>query len=384
MESLIKDEIVEREEISSLTGFLDVFLNSMQALQVFSSDHQMLREWALQQLLDSEAGDRSPLIVNGHADFSTENLLINLRDHWKLLTPVSTTGFRTELDDFLSCYHKKVQQGVLVVTNADQLPIATQAALMHLVHLQTSGKASLKIVLLADLKITQQLRIFSPEGVSDHRLPAINKAFTQWVVQRIVAEQYADCEPLPADIFDLAHSFSYGRPEEMRWVVDKWYATMRNAAQSKRAEKLGSLEAKPARINKPAVPLSKVKTGFWNSRVMLSGLAVCALTLGVATHSWREQATTSSPIFASNSHSQSYRIQVLDTPSRITALQWVAHHPALSDEQVVASKDAKGQAHYHVEFGRFASKKAANKALQQLQHAKQLAGGRVKGAVHTV
>jgi hypothetical protein len=108
----------------------------MPPIQLLSTDCVMLREYALQMLLKEAKKEMHPLIIDASEYCNTEKLLTHFRNHWKLLIPVSLTGFRFELEDFLNAYRKKIKKGILIVTQANRLPIATQAALMHLVYLQ--------------------------------------------------------------------------------------------------------------------------------------------------------------------------------------------------------------------------------------------------------
>jgi hypothetical protein len=342
---------------------VESFLNSPEPMQVFSSDCLALRDYARQKLLKEYQQDSSPLVIQAHAGFGTEYLLRHLRDHWRLLTPVSEAGFRAELDGFLQVYRRKVQHGLLLVTEADQLPIATQAALMHLAHRQEQQGAALKVVLLASDELGAQLRLFRPEGVAEIRMSTRDPAFTQWVVQQAAKEQYVDEEPVPADIVDLAHSFSKGDPADMRWIVDRWYAAADYAKRDDRGESVDVLEPVPPVM----AQLGKSRFSFWNSRqAVMSGFMVLALTVGVATHHLHHQQAQ--PLLASHQGQKThYTLQALDATDRMQALQWVAHHPGLQKSHVITDKDTAGKTHYHVEFGRFASKKEASQLMKKLQ-----------------
>jgi hypothetical protein len=376
----VTDKIADNRAGQSLLCQLNSFMRSSESLTLLTSDCSTLRECALQRVVKESRQDAQPLIINAHTGCSTERLLTHLREHWKLLTPVNMSGFRAELDDFLSCYRKKEGQGVLIVTEAQHLPIATQAALVHLMHLQEQKGPALKIILIASPVLKKKLSIFSPSGVAEIALAREEKAFTQWVVQRIVKENYADCKKLPTDIVELAHTVSKGEPEEMRWIVDKWFSAADNAHREKKEPlivKESILQQKKTSPVESPIPVSQVRSSFWNRRTVMSGLMTLALTAGLATHTLHHRATHKQHF--SNWHASlpaKYTIQVLDTGNRMEALQWIAHHPGLANEHVVSEKRGAGM-RYHVEFGKFASNKQAADTLMKLQSSHQLTGARV-------
>ena len=349
--------LMDSKASHSLPHQVSAFIRSMEIIQLLCSDCVMLREYTLQSLLKETSHAINPLIINASDDLSTENLLANFRDHWKLLIPVSTTGFRFQLEDLLNSYRKKVKKGILIVTNANQLPIATQAALMHLLYLQEKKEAVLKIILLGDSTTDKKLKIFRPEGVSEVCLTKIDPEFTQWVVKKIVKESYASCDPVPADIIDLAHNFSKGEPDEMRWIVDKWYSAVEKEKGENTREPLN-----------PHPAVSKIRHIFWNQRAVLPVLMVFALVVGGVTHRFPLNKTDDR-LFASwhPVQAEKYSIQLLDTTDRLKALHWVAYHPGLSQERVTSDKNASGEAHYHVEFGKFANRKEAESVLEKLK-----------------
>jgi hypothetical protein len=337
-------------------------INSMPPIQLLSTDCVMLREYALQMLLKEAKKEMHPLIIDASEYCNTEKLLTHFRNHWKLLIPVSLTGFRFELEDFLNAYRKKIKKGILIVTQANRLPIATQAALMHLVYLQEKKATALKIIFLADSTMDRKLKIFHPEGVQEIELKKTDLGFTQWVIQEIARESYPELEPVPANIVDLVYNFSKGDPNEIRWILNKWYSVEKNVKQENKIK-----HVKKESIEKLVV-LSKVRSSFWNHRAVLCGLMVVALAVGGATHRFRSNKVDHH--FLASWHpvqSEKYTVRLLNTTDRLEALHWIAYHPGLSHEQVTSDKKTSDKKHYHVEFGRFANRKEAAHVVQKLQ-----------------
>jgi hypothetical protein len=360
MEQMLTDAHASSGADYAILQQIESFLRLSEAMRIFSSDCLSLRDFAGRKLLHGQQ-DSNPLVIQGHAGFGTKQLLSHLRDHWRLLTPVSELGFRSELDDFLQVYRRQVSHGLLVIHDADQLPIETQAALMHLLYAQEQNGTVLQVALLADNDLSARLQLFRPEGVAETRLSTRDPLFTQWVVAQAAQEQ-ADQEPVPADIVDLAHNFSKGNPDDMRWIVDRWYAA---ADYAKRDDRECILDTAKG-VEPAVVQLGKSRFNFWNSRqAAISGFLLVALAVGVATHDMHPTHSSNYRV-AHQVAKTTYTLQALDTLDRLEALHWVAHHPGLQGSHVVSDRDRAGQSHYHVEFGRFATKKEASNALKQL------------------
>lgn len=376
MESLADNTTLDQEVNQPFLNKFNAFMGSSQVLQLLTTDSSLLQEYTLQALINENSQVATSLIIKGHAEFSAERLLAHLCNHWKLLTPVNTSGFRVGLDDFLNCYRKQIKQGLLIVTEVDQLPLATQAALMHLVYLQEEKGLALKVLLFTNAVARKKLNLFRPDGMSEICLQRDSKVFTRWLVQKIVREHYAKHEKMPADIVELAHNFSHGNPEEIRWIIDKWFSAADSAHKERKTPVVAdSLEA--------PVAISKIKSSFWNKHSLMSGLMMLAVSIGLVTHGLND--TKHSHHFSSwhASEQPQYDIRVLDTTNRMEALQWIAHHPGLADEHVVSDRDRAGTTHYHVAFGKFTSQKEADKMLNAIKVDPQFAGARVNQWTHT-
>jgi hypothetical protein len=360
MEPLFDNTKTKAEVLNSFVPLLQNFLSSSEPLCLLASDEPLLKEFALQRLLQEAALNANPLVIQGHPEFSAEQLLIHLQSHWRLLIPVRESGFRVGLVDFLQACRRKMQNGLLIINHADQLPIATQAALIHLLHEQEKNTLVLKVALLADTKMASQLALFHPEGVSQMRLPAEDPLFTQWVVQRAVKEAYPAQEPVPSDIIDLAHSFSKGKPEDMRWIVDRWYAAADYAKRNGPVAAWSSLDD----VKDNPVSSGRVRLGIWgHRRAVASGLFALALVVGMGSAHFQHRGV---PFSLNTNDKSTYTLEALNTTDRIQALHWVTEHPDLKDTEVSSDKGEDGKQHYHVNFGRFATKEEASKELQKL------------------
>lgn len=362
MEQILIDTSAQLRSDCSVAQSIESFLQSSEVMRIFSSDCVSMRHFAGHKLLHGQQ-DSNPLVIQGHVGFNTQKLLGHLRDHWRLLTPVSVSGFRGELDDFLQVYRRQVSHGLLLIHDANQLPIETQAALIHLLHAQEQNGAVLQIALLADSDLGSRLHLFRPEGVAETRLSSHDPLFTQWVVTQAAQEQAIDGEPVPADIVNLAHHFSKGNPDDMRWIVNRWYAAANYAKRTDRESILDTAKV----VDPVTIPLSQSRFTFWNSRqAMISGFLLGALVLGLTAYD--KHKTNLSHSLTASAEKINYSLQALNTPDRMQALHWVAHHPELPSSHVVSGKNGTGQVNYHVEFGQYATKEEASAALKHLHN----------------
>ena len=354
----VGEHVFSEPHLGQIQSQLDGFVAQENPLQLLVCEHEMSRQILLDAWLSSRKAHHHDLVLTAHLTLTPKDFLLLLANHHGMSLPGFSTGFRDSLAAFLTVFKEKKESALLVVRDAHRLPIAILAALMHLAFLQEAGAGEFKILLVGDPVCTKNIKVFRPDGVREITLLKNDVAFTCLQLQGILAQRDTSLEFPPKEVVDLIHWYARGEKSAMESVLDDWYASSEEYDDIKNLKK--SIKGRSRSLGQ--IPINKTMGGLLRKSCTTSFVMMLAITVGVASH-----VTVNQRNALPAESGQYYGLRLMETPDRIQALKWVAHHPGLPKAEVKREKKSAQDSRFHIEYGRYDSIGSVKQAYEQAQ-----------------
>lgn len=173
------------------------FMRSASSLLVFLTESDIGSDQQVQSLINSITARYTVIQIKGEESLKPKQILNAICQFNTESLPSSTLRFEDQLKHTLDTVAKEKKPYTLIINQAHQLPLSSLAALAHLVLLQESGAAHLKIILNGQPKIASRLSRFIKTPIPSIEFSAIKSVHGkhQHTHQQ---DQYAHINPTQA------------------------------------------------------------------------------------------------------------------------------------------------------------------------------------------
>jgi len=261
------------------------FIKSDRPMMLIIGQHGSGKTQLVKHFSDKLSPEYRTLHINGNESCPPHQLVTLICQQWDVNEDPDLTSHRNQLDTLLNQIHQQHVPNVLIVSNAQNLNIATLAAISHLANAQEKPPVSLHIILSGEVNLEDKIQSLMTQAPPSLLLQPLSRKETfQYIKYRLNKLNKSQPISPPNDIIEKIYEHSGGFPSLINHLTQRWLCDEKSI-KNKRDIK---------GTTPPNEPLQQTDTNkrkiFWQKHVVKITSTTCLIILAVGFWTYQHKA----------------------------------------------------------------------------------------------